>query len=423
MRNGINKKFVVWKLVVLVVTIYAAIFIPLKLAFPNFPFGNDIPDWALTFVFLTDFIINVIQYKENRKDIDSPQYENKAGYQSTLLISDLLAAIPFFLLSTNPVFQLFRLLKLSRLFHSLRNVLHFLMSVSRTYTLVNFIFWLTLATNWLACGWNMLLDSNANQSFENDYIDALYWTITTITTVGYGDIIPLTNAQKLYAVFVQILGFGVFTFAIGTVASRLMRKDPARVKYEENIEGLASLIHYKTLPGNLRNRILNFYRYMLEKRLGYDETAFLESLPESLQTEVALHLKKDVIEKVSIFNNASEGFKREISLLLKPVFLTPGDYIFKAGDEADKMYFVVNGELNVLVDNDNKILSTMTSGDFFGEIALFKNQNRTASIKAISYCDIYSLDKQSFDKVINRYPRLRAEIENICIYRESNYTQ
>ena len=65
----------------------------------------------------------------------------------------------------------------------------------------------------------------------------------------------------------------------------------------------------------------------------------------------------------------------------------------------------------------------MKAGDFFGEIALFKNQNRTATIKALSYCDIYSLDKQSFDKVINRYPKLRNEIENICMYRESNYSR
>jgi len=52
--------------------------------------------------------------------------------------------------------------------------------------------------------------------------------------------------------------------------------------------------------------------------------------------EVALHLKEEVIEKISLFKNVSNEFKREISLLLKPIFLTPGDYIFKAGDQIQK---------------------------------------------------------------------------------------
>jgi len=221
--------------------------------------------------------------------------------------------------------------------------------------------------------------------------------------------------------FVQVLGFGVFGYLIGNIASVLMKKDPAKAKYLENIESLASLMHYRTIPVHLKKRIVDFYTYLWKKRLGYDETVFLKSLPENLRTEVALHLKKEVIEKISLFKNASNEFKREIALLLRPIFLTPGDYVFKAGDYGEEMYFVVNGELNTLTQKEDRILTTLKAGDFFGEIALFKNKNRTATVKALSYCDIYVLDKKAFDNVLSKYTEMGLKIKKQVEIRESRY--
>jgi CRP-like cAMP-binding protein len=160
---------------------------------------------------------------------------------------------------------------------------------------------------------------------------------------------------------------------------------------------------------------------MWKKRLGYDETVFMESLPENLRTEVALHLKEEVIEKISLFKNVSNEFKREISLLLKPIFLTPRYYVFKAGDYGEEMYFVVHGELSTLTQKEDKILTTLKAGDYFGEIALFKNKHRSTTVKAISYCDIYVLDKKAFDKVISKYPEFGIKIQKQVEIRESRY--
>ena len=304
----------------------------------------------------------------------------------------------------------------------LRNIQLSAIQFAGTFTLANFAFGFILITHWLSCGWHSLSHVAVQPDFATNYIDSLYWAITTLTTVGYGDIIPVSNPQKVYAIFVQVMGFGVFTFVIATVASRLMRKDPARIRYEENIENLTALMHYRTLPRHLKTKIINFYKYMWQQRLGYDESSFLESLPDNLQTEVALYLKKEVIEKVSLFKGSSQEFKREIALLLKPVFVTPDDYIFKAGDIGDEMYFVVAGELNTLTQTENRILTTLKAGDFFGEIALFKNQNRSATVKALTYCDIYSLDKTAFDKVVMKYPEIGLQIQSIVEKRESQYS-
>jgi len=63
------------------------------------------------------------------------------------------------------------------------------------------------------------------------------------------------------------------------------------------------------------------------------------------------------------------------------------------------------------------------AGDYFGEITLFKNKSRTATVKAISYCDIYVLDKKAFDKVIIKYPEIGVEINKQIEIRENRYAR
>ncbi len=417
-----NWYYAVWDLIVLLTTLFAAISIPIRVAFKDLPEPFGLAGWWVTLVFLLEFSRNLREFMEKKSRKEFQEFEEQIWFQDLILFTDFLAVIPFGLFLSSPLFSLFRLFKLMRIHYMFRTYQHTWIQHAGLLTLLSFVFWLVIAINGLACGWYTLGNQQSEVPLSTRYVDALYWTTTTLTAVGYGDITPTTSPQKLYAMMVQVLGFGVFTFLIGTVASRLVRKDPATVRYEENLDGLASLLHYRSLPNDLRNQIVDFYKYIWRKRLGYDETSFLQSLPDSLQTEVALYLRREVIEKVPIFHDASEEFKREIALLLKPILLVPGDYIFKAGDVGEEMYFVVNGELDTLTRLEDKVLTKLEAGDFFGEIALFKNQNRSATIKALSYCNIYALDKSSFDKVISRYEEIGQQIKQTVENREKKYS-
>ncbi|MCH8331184.1 MAG: cyclic nucleotide-binding domain-containing protein, partial [Bacteroidetes bacterium] len=141
-------------------------------------------------------------------------------------------------------------------------------------------------------------------------------------------------------------------------------------------------IQYRDLPPDIQKRVLDYYTYMWKKRIGYDETSFLDTLPGNLRNEVAIHLKKEFIEDIPLFKEASDDFIGDIALKLNIMVATPGEYIFKAGDPGYDMYFVIRGELNVIEPKEDKVIFVMKDGDFFGEVALFHNQPRNASVKA-----------------------------------------
>jgi voltage-gated potassium channel len=145
--------------------------------------------------------------------------------------------------------------------------------------------------------------------------------------------------------------------------------------------------------------------------MSFDESNIISALPPSLRTEVSLFLKRDIIEKVPLFQGASDEFIREIALQMTPVIFTPGDYVYKAGEWGRDMYFITQGTVEVVSKDGSVVHATLTDGNFFGEIALVLQQPRSASVRAVSYCDLYRLDKEMFDRVLAHYPNIAAQIE------------
>ena len=240
---------------------------------------------------------------------------------------------------------------------------------------------------------------------------SLYWTVQTFATVGYGDQPPANEAQTLYAIVVMILGVAMYGYVIGNIASGLANIDPAKVQHLERMEKLTAFMNYRNLPAAMQQRIRDYYSYLWNKRLSFDEAEVISALPPSLGTEISLFLKRDFIQRVPIFQGASEEFIKEIALHMKPLVFLPGDYVYKAGELGRDMYFISRGTLEALSKDGKTIYATLAAGDFFGEIALVLHQRRTASVRALTYCDLYRLDKEMFELVLAHYPEVGKQIE------------
>lgn len=124
------------------------------------------------------------------------------------LVGDFLSAIPFALLFGPTPFQLLRLLKLARVAQLLgewrsREIRH-----AAALRLVFFVYWFVLLTHVVACCWVALRGPEGSPGGGSRYVSALYWAVTTLATVGYGDVTPSDDAQRIFAVVVMLLGVG-----------------------------------------------------------------------------------------------------------------------------------------------------------------------------------------------------------------------
>lgn len=400
-----------WDMLVLIVTVYSAITVPLIVVFKIFPRGYDILSISIvTLVFVLDIAINFSTAIPGRGKL---VYDRKAiskAYLRSWFIVDLIAAFP---MPHMAILRMNRLLKLLRISKSLKRLSGPRMNPS-IFRLVLLVFWIMMAAHTISCGWIIMTGNPDGLSPFELYTRAFYWTTTTLTTIGYGDVTPSTTYQIIYVIFIEIIGAGMYGLIIGNIANLIANIDIAKAQHREKMEKLNTFLRYRNIPLDLSRKINDYFEYLWQTRRGYEESDVLKELPPSLKTWVALFLNKEIIEKVPIFEGASQEFIKETILNLRPVVFTPGDYIVTAGEVGYDMFFISKGTVDVVSADGSTTYATLSDGQFFGEIALLLSMPRTASIIARDYCDLYRLDKETFDRILERYPDFAATIRALA---------
>lgn len=407
-----------WDILLIAAVTFTAVETPVRLVMgytllPAFVAG----DWLITGILCIDLVLRRGRPMPSRGSFHTQNSPANGSWRSWWGLVDLLAALPYPLLPGLSLVHNLRLVKLARVAGLIRYWRQSTVQHMPLLRLGFFIYWFALIAHWLACGWLALGGIPEAPDTLSRYVYGLYWCVTTLATVGYGDITPKTNVQMVYAMVVMILGVGIYGYVIGNVTSLLANLDMATNHYRETMERLAAFMRYRRLPAELQRRIRDYHAYVWENRLGYDEVTTMAELPISLRTDVALFLRRDFIERAPLFRGASHELVRELALELRPVVFTPGDYIFRAGQFGRHMYFISRGRVEIIATDGYTLLNTISEGDFFGEIALLFSQPRTASVRAVDYCDLYTLDKDTFDRVLTHYPDFAAHIRDMAYQR------
>lgn len=411
-------------LVTIVSTLYVCVELPLRLVM-HYKATAMVPlfDSIVTLVFFLDMVLKfrTAEYVNGKwvEDLSviRQHYSRSLGFKIDLISMlplEIILAAAFPTFSYAPAFGLLRFLRLKALFKFTTKVQESKVIDPILLKILSLTFWVLLVAHWVSCGSIAIgMTSTENDDITN-YVRAIYWCITTLSTVGYGDITPQTNLQRVYTMIVMILGAGFYGFIIGNVANILAKRDVAKMHHLEKMEKVNAFLRYRNIPGRIQQRIRNYYAYLWESRLGYDEASVLSDLPNNLKEEVALFLNREIIEKVAIFKGASEELIRDLVVQLKAVVFTPDDHVFKAGETGENMYFICRGKVEVTSRDGKTIYATLSDGNFFGEAALLTSQPRNASVRAVEYCDMYMLDKESFERVLGFYPEFAAHIHDLA---------
>jgi len=409
-----------WNMLVAMILLAAAIDIPLKISIKFAVSPLTLILQAVIFLILASDIF--VQYKKSN---DGTYGKFARTYAKQLMLVDILAALPidligFLFFRSNPEvllilnwIRVIRLIKLIRILMLANIWQHNHPTQSIIFRLVLFGCFSALISHWIACGWLIIGESQNSGSNISPYLQSLYWTVTTLTTVGYGDITPVTTIGTVYTMFVMVLGVGFYGYVIGNAASLLANLDAAKAEHNKHLEQVNSFIKYRHIPEDLQNRMHQYYKYMWESGLAHSESSVLDSLPFTLKTDVSLFLNKDIIENTPIFKEASEEMIRELVNQLEPVLATPGDFVIRKGDSADSMYFISHGEVDVVEEDGKTLIVTLKEGQFFGEMSLLTGEPRNATIRSREYCNMYTLDKKHFNIVLDKYPNFKDKINKI----------
>ncbi len=262
---------------------------------------------------------------------------------------DLVAFLPFYLsmfltidLRFMRIFRLMRLLKLTRYSPALESFATVIKSESRTLGAAMLVMAILLV---FAASFVYLLEKKTQPEAFASIPHSMWWALATLTTVGYGDVTPATLGGKLFGAVIMVLGIGMFALPTGILATGFSRE--------------------------IRKR-----EFMLTWRL---------------------------VAGTPLFSHLDALRIAEIANLLHPKKVPSGYTIVKHGKAAHSMYFIVSGEVEVEVPPQPRRLG---AGDFFGEIALLTESKRTATVTAVTECQLLILEVVDFRQLLDVSPEL-----------------
>lgn len=276
---------------------------------------------------------------------------------SPLGIIDLIAVVPLCLeafVRGDPdwfrVLSLIAVLKITRYAPALKLFVAVIRSESRV--LLSAL--LAMTVNWvLVSAVIFALEHEAQPEVFSSMPQAMWWAIVTMATVGYGDIVPVTGAGRVFGGVVMVLGIASVAVPAGILAS-----------------GFAA---------ELRKR-----RSMVSWQL---------------------------VAKLPLFAHLEASRIAAISRLLKLDVVPPRHTIVLRGEPGDAMFFILSGEVEVQILPNPLRLGP---GQYFGEIALLRQVPRTATIVSVTECELLALGAADFRRLQDEYPALKESIREMA---------
>jgi CPA2 family monovalent cation:H+ antiporter-2 len=144
----------------------------------------------------------------------------------------------------------------------------------------------------------------------------------------------------------------------------------------------------------------------------------LEAARAQAERKAAAHktfTPQELAERFPLFAGLTLEQREVLLLHFKPRTAVPGERIFRAGDEADGVYFIAHGEVEVSVMGRQIKLG---AGEVFGEMALISGQPRSADVTALDYSEFAVLSERDFRHLLRKYPDIRAQVVRLAAQRE-----
>jgi hypothetical protein len=180
----------------------------------------------------------------------------------------------------------------------------------------------------------------------------------------------------------------------------------------ERLNQVQNYLHYRDIPDALCSRVLDYYDHLWMRNKAFNENEIFDELPQGLRIQIALHLNKEILRRVPFFQGLDQGAINSLVTKLRPQIACPGETVVRQGEMGQEMYFLSSGEVEVLTEKGGCV-NTLTGGAFFGELSLLKAGRRTATVKAITFCDLFVLSKEDFDEVLKFYPELASQMKAV----------
>ena len=268
------------------------------------------------------------------------------NYVKTMLFYDAISVVAYlfsFLSSEARFFKIFFLFS----YNNIRTIYKNLKEQWKTgdfFELILLLCRLVCVCHFLACIWhaigyyttqdgeNSWIENYSNFDWGNRYLISMYWSITTLCTVGYGDITPKNSIEILYASLVMLLGTLMFGYNINCIGVLINKIEEKGKELSDKINIVDSYLDKSNINETLKLKVKKYLQYICntEDKNFEKGQELINKLPANIKDEIFLESIGKFLKGFPILiKNFSEDFVEKIALELKPTRYSPCDVIYK----------------------------------------------------------------------------------------------
>ncbi|CAD8183738.1 unnamed protein product [Paramecium octaurelia] len=323
--------------------------------------------------------------------------------------------------------KVIRLLRLAKLKVIIDKIEEYFADNSAIQTIASFLklcafvlFW----SHWLGCIFHFIAQSEDpsynwltiygiyDQPWQVRYINSLYWAVTTMITVGYGDLSPQTPLERFFGVFFLLIACGVFSFTMNTIGNTMQQLSQKKDQYQRRIAEINGYMGKVKIPKQLQNQVRRYLQYLWDSRRSINLESICQNLSTSLKFEFTIQVNGTILANYKLIcQTFSRKLLIELTQILIEQTIQPDEYVFLENEikNEQSLYFIQEGSINIILIKTRQIVARLSNKDVFGEISFFGNTERTASAKSNGFTDVFVLKRQHFIDLLSQFPEDREK--------------
>ncbi|CAK7353566.1 unnamed protein product [Dovyalis caffra] len=241
------------------------------------------------------------------------------------------------------------------------------------------------------------------QSLWNRYVIALYWSTTTLTTTGYGDLHAVNPNEMVFIMFYMMFNLGLTSYLIGNMTNLVVHATYRTRQFRDTIQAASSFAQRNHLPVRLQEQMLAHlslkYRANSE---GLHQQETIDSLPKAIRSSISNYLFYSLVDRVYLFRGVSNDLLFQLVTEMKAEYFPPREDVILQNEAPTDLYILVTGAVELIVRRNGieQVVGEAVTGEVVGEIGVLCYRPQLFTVRTKRLSQLLRLNRTAFLNIV-----------------------